>query len=307
MPEDTEELTAQEAKEIRQDYNFILTLAKNDDTGSIREFWKDLRKVIRDSNGDRTIIQAFVNRELPNVEYFRGLYGAQVEADIQAAQPDLEADVERAVDLKRQAINRLSQQYGIQLPEGQLDILSREAWRNNWQETELLTNLRPFLLATIEEEGDITGIAGDFEVDLMSWASRNGLELSRSSAAKYITSMTMGEQTLDDVKDDLRRTYLAGMYPAWADRIEQGFDPEQIFEPYRDTARKLLEVDDISFDDPVLKSALQRTDASGKPVQMPLYEFEQQIRKDPRWDKTDNAYEVYANIGTNLLRTFGFR
>lgn len=307
MAEETEELTPQEAQEIRQGYNFILRMAANDPSGSIREFWRDLQKVIQDSAGDRTVIDAYVDREFPKVEYFQNLYGAQAEAAIEEAQPELAADVNRAVDLKRQSINRIIEQYGIVLPEGQIDILSREAWRSGWQESEILNNLRPFLESTLAGEADLTGLAGDFETDLMSWAARNGLDLSRQTAAKYISNMTLGSQTFEDVKSDLRRTYLAGMYPAWADRIEQGFDPEQIFEPYRDTARRLLEVDDISFDDPVLKSALQRTDASGKPVQMPLYEFEQQIRKDPRWDKTDNAYEVYANIGTNLLRTFGFR
>ena len=40
---------------------------------------------------------------------------------------------------------------------------------------------------------------------------------------------------------------------------------------------------------------------------MPLYEFEQEIRKDPRWEFTENAYDVYSRVGTNLLRTFGFR
>jgi len=307
VAEENEQLTLEEAEQIRNDYNFILTLAARDQTGSIQEFWKDLRKVIRDAEGDRTIIQAYVDRELPKVEYFQGLYGAQAEAEIEAAQPEFAADVERAVDLKRQEVDRISKQYGVVLPEGQIDLLAREAWRSNWQSNEILNNLRPFLESTISGEADLTGAAGDFEVDLMTWANRNGLDLSRQAAARYIANMTLGEQTFDDVKDELRRTYLAGMFPAWSDRIEQGYDPEILFEPYRDTARRLLEVEDIGFDDPVLKRALQRVDANGQPVQMPLYEFEQEIRKDPRWEFTDNAYDVYANVGTNLLRTFGFR
>lgn len=307
MAEETEQLTTEEAREIRQGYNFILRMATNDSTGSIQRFWDDLEKVIQDAAGDTTVIQAYVNNEFPKVEYFQGFYGAQAEAEIESAQPEFKADVNRAINLKRQEIDRFAEQYGIVLPEGQADFLAREAWRNDWKSNEIFTNLRPFLESTIAGESDLIGRAGDFETDLMSWASRNGLDLSRQSAAKYIMNMTTGAQSFEDVKDDLRRTYLTGMFPAWADRIEQGFDPEQIFEPYRDTARRLLEVDDIGFDDPVLKSALQRVDSNGRPVQMPLYEFEQQIRKDPRWDKTDNAYDVYANVGTNLLRTFGFR
>jgi len=307
VAEDTEELTPERARKIRQDYNFILRMAANDPTGSLQQFWKDLRKVIRDASGDTAIIQAYVNRELPKVEYFENLYGAQAEAAIQEARPELAPDVGRAIDLKRQQVDRLAEQYGIVLPEGQADILAREAWRSDWDANEIFTNLQPFLESTIAGETDLIGSAGDFEVDLMTWANRNGLNLSRQAAAKFITNMTTGAQTFDDVKDELRRTYLAGMFPAWSDRIEQGYDPEVLFEPYRDTARRLLEVEDVGFDDPVLKQALQRVDANGRPVQMPLYEFEQEIRKDPRWEFTDNAYDVYSRVGENLLRTFGFR
>lgn len=307
MAKEEEQLTPEKAREIRQGYNFILRMAANDPTGSLEKFWQDLRKVIRDAEGDTTIIDAYVNRELPKVEYFRDLYGAQAEAAIQEARPELARDVERAVDLKRQTVNDLIEQYGIVLPEGQLDLLAREAWRSDWERDEIFTNLRPFLESTIAGEADLMGTAGDFETDLMSWASRNGLNLSRQAAAKYITNLTTGTQTLDDVKADLRRTYLAGMFPAWSDRIEAGFDPEVLFEPYRDTARRLLEVEDVGFDDPVLKSALQRVDANGKPVQMPLYQFEREIRKDPRWEYTNNAMDVYARVGTNLLNMFGLR
>jgi len=161
-----EPLTPDEVKKIRNDYNFILNLASKDQTGSVRKFWNDLRKVIRNSDGDTTIITAYVNREFPKVEYFKNLYGAQAEAEIQGARPELAADVNRAVDVKRQAVNAAIEKYGIELPEGQLDILAREAWRNNWGVTEIELNLRPFLADTLETGKDLKGIAGDFQNDI---------------------------------------------------------------------------------------------------------------------------------------------
>ena len=144
---------------------------------------------------------------------------------------------------------------------------------------------------------------------MTQWASRNGLAIDKSMLAKYVGNMTLGQQTLDDVKQELRTTYLMGAYPAWADRIEKGFDPEAISRPYRSAAAKLLEVeeDEISLDDPLLKRGLQGTGPDGKPRVVPLYEFESEIRKDPRWDKTNNAYETYTKVGTDLLRMFGLR
>ena len=304
-----ERLSVQEANKVRQDYNFILSFVSKDTTGSVQKFWNNLRKTIRDSKGDRAIITAYVDREFPKVEYFRPLYGVQAEREIQAAQPEFAADVTRAIDKSRQDINAIAEQYGIVIDEGKLDLLSREAWRSGWGQDEILLNLRPLLADTLATGEDLRGTAGDFQNDLSQWASRNGLSIDRSMLAKYVGNMTLGQQTLDDVKQELRTTYLMGAYPAWADRIEKGFDPEAISRPYRSAAAKLLEVeeDEISLDDPLLKRGLQGTGADGKPRVVPLYEFESEIRKDPRWDKTNNAYETYTKVGTDLLRMFGLR
>lgn len=304
-----EPLTPDEVKKIRNDYNFILNLASKDQTGSVRKFWNDLRKVIRNSDGDTTIITAYVNREFPKVEYFKNLYGAQAEAEIQGARPELAADVNRAVDVKRQAVNAAIEKYGIELPEGQLDILAREAWRNNWGVTEIDLNLRPFLADTLETGEDLKGTAGDFQNDLSQWASRNGLSIDRSMIAKYVGNMTLGQQTLDDVKQELRDMYLVGSYPAWADRIQQGYDPEVIAAPGKARIAKMLEMEEsqITFDDPLLQKYMQGVGNDGKPRVVPLYELNKIIREDPRWDQTDDAYETYTKVGTDLLRIFGVR
>ncbi len=297
-----EDLTVEEAKDIRNDYNFILRLAANDTTGSVEKFWVDLAKVIQDAKGDTEIIEAYVNRELPKVEYFSNLYGDQAAAEITEAQgPSMAADVNRAIDVKRQDIVALTETYGIVLPEGQLDLLARDAWYNGWERDEIFTNIRPFLEQNVADpEIDLIGRAGDMETDLMGWSARNGLDLSRQAAAKYITNLTVGTQTLDDVKADLRRDYLSGMFPAWADRINDGFDPEIIFQPYKDTASRLLEVENVGYDDPLLKSALQNSQ------QVSLYDFEKQIRNDPRWQYTDNAFQTYASTGQRIASMFGF-
>lgn len=304
-----ERLSVEEANKVRQDYNFILRLAANDTTGSVEKFWQDLRKVIRNAKGDRDVITTYVNTNLPKVQYFSDLYGRQVEAEIQAAQPEFGADVNRAIEVKRQDVNRLVEQYGIALPEGQLDILAREAWRSGWDGEEILLNLRPFLAQTLEAGRAPGGIASDFQNDLITWARQNGIELDPGAAAKYVADMTLGNRTLDDVKQDLRMEYLAGAFPAWSDRIAAGFDPSQIVKPYRAAAAALLEIgeDDLSFNDPLMKKAMQGVGQDGKPRVVPLYEFEREVREDPRWQKTDNAYKTYSEAADTILSMFGMR
>jgi hypothetical protein len=40
---------------------------------------------------------------------------------------------------------------------------------------------------------------------------------------------------------------------------------------------------------------------------MTLTDLKRVIRKDPRWQYTDNAYQTYGNVATDLLSMFGFR
>ena len=305
-----ERLTPEKASEIKKGYNFILSLAANDPSGSLNQFWKDLKKVIKNSKGDRTIIDAYVDRELPKQEYFMSMYGTQVETAIQGAQPELAADVERAVDLKRQAINSLAERFGIQFPEDKnVDDFAKLAWSNGWGNEEILLNMRPFLTDTLESGADVTGTAGDFRDSLTAWSQSNGIDLDSSAVAKYVANMTLGSQSLENVKQDIREAYLVGAYPAWADRIKAGFDPSEIAKPYRSKMANLLEVDieDINLNDALLQRGMQGVGADGKPSVTPLYAFEKQIREDPRWQQTDNAYETYTRVGTDLLKMFGFR
>jgi hypothetical protein len=125
----------------------------------------------------------------------------------------------------------------------------------------------------------------------------------------YVRQIAMGDTTEDDVKNDLRRTYMAGAYPAWADRINAGQDIYDIANPYRSRMAALLELneEEINFNDVTLSKGLQGVGADGKPGVVPLYEFDKQIREDPRWQYTDNARQSYSTMADDLLKMFGFR
>lgn len=300
-----DEMTAAERKNLKAQYNWILGLAVEDPTGSVDRFWKQLKRTINQSQGDPAVIQAFVQQRLPEIDAFRGMYAQQIESTIIDAQPELAADVERLVETNRQTVQSIADKYGIAVVPERVDELARAARFNGWSQAEILLNMRRDLDATLTA-GNTAGLAGDYQNQLMSWADRNGLTLSNETAAKYVANMTLGSQSLDDVKADLRRTYLAGTYPAWADKINEGYDPSEIFEPYIANLRRTLEDDNIGLNDPLMQQIAQKVGADGKPFAVPLYEAQQMARQDPRWQKTDNAYATYANVAQNLLRTFGF-
>lgn len=304
-----DEMTAAERKKLKAEYNWILGLGLADPTGSVPKFWKELQRTIKSSDGDPAVIQAFVTKRLPEIEAFSGMYGTQIQTTIVDAQaegdPIIAAEIDRAIEKNRQKVQSTADRLGIQVAPERVDELARAARFNGWSDSELILNMRQDLDATLAA-GNTAGTAGDYQNALMQWANRNGLTLSNETAAKYVANMTLGSQSLDDVKADLRRTYLAGTYPAWADKINEGYDPSEIFEPYIANLRRTLEDDNIGLDDPLMQQITQKVGADGKPFAVPIYEAQQMARQDPRWQKTDNAYATYANVAQNLLRTFGF-
>jgi hypothetical protein len=65
----------------------------------------------------------------------------------------------------------------------------------------------------------------------------------------------------------------------------------------------VLEVapDSIGLDDKTLRGAI------GPEKEMSLYDFQRMLRKDPRWQYTDNARQEGSNAVLGVLRDFGLQ
>jgi hypothetical protein len=85
--------------------------------------------------------------------------------------------------------------------------------------------------------------------------------------------------------------------------IDNGLDLETVYAPYKKLMASTLEIDptNISLDDPTLRMAI------GPDKEMPIYEYQRSLRKDPRWQFTDKAREVVADTASRVLKDFGFQ
>ena len=97
------------------------------------------------------------------------------------------------------------------------------------------------------------------------------------------------------------------MYPAYASQINSGMNVSDIASPYIGRAQQLLEMGpgEMNIQSPLVKQALQYTQ-DGKPTAMPMYDFENAVRKDPRWLSTDNAQDSFMANAHRVLQDFGF-
>ena len=159
----------------------------------------------------------------------------------------------------------------------------------------------------LDAAGELAGDAARQVESLRQWTRDNGVGLSDNAISNYTRRILRGETTMDDVKADLRRTYLSGAFPAWADRINAGEDPADFLSPYVRRAQDLLEREDVGLNDPLVKRMTQYVGADGKPAVLPLYEADRLARKDDRWQYTNNAQAEYARAADRILSMFGFR
>jgi len=196
--------------------------------------------------------------------------------------------------------------YGVSLDDSVLTQLATSKRQFNWNDNQVFDELDKLMPVGVDR---YIGAAGTAQDSLSKWVSDNGLSLTQNSIQDYVRKISRRDLTLDDVKADLRRTYMAGAYPAWSDRIMAGQDISDIAAPYKSRMAKLLEIDEsqIDFNDNMLSQGLQGVGADGKAGIVPLYEFDKMIRKDPRWDRTENALKTYTDAGSSILKMFGLR
>jgi hypothetical protein len=67
--------------------------------------------------------------------------------------------------------------------------------------------------------------------------------------------------------------------------------------------------DQMTVKDPLIQQALQYrppgADPKSAPGIMPIWEFQQRVKEDPRWMKTTNARDDMVGAGVQVLRDMG--
>lgn len=170
-------------------------------------------------------------------------------------------------------------------------------------ETYLLTG-RPVGEKAVDLNGDGTADAS-VTTALQSFFDRNGLAVSENYIKTYEESIKNGSTTLDDVMKQVREKMITSAYPAWKDEIMSGKDIADIASPYVQAMKSTLGLIDVDMNDPLLQGALSKSGPDGKPTYTSLFDFKQQMRKDARWENTDEAQKEYADTALTVLKTFG--
>ena len=169
------------------------------------------------------------------------------------------------------------------------------------------TQILEDLVRKLPEYKESKQAARNLSIDqLQQTALANGLDINQNFGADVVQGWAkriQNGESIDIFKNLIRQAATTGLPENLKKLVSSGVNLDTVFSPYRKTMAAVLEVPEtaISLNDATLRSAI------GPDKEMSLYEFQRQLRKDPRWQYTNNAREEVSNVALQVLRDFGFQ
>jgi len=193
---------------------------------------------------------------------------------------------------------------GAELTDIEINGLAQEAYDKGLDRER--NSLNAFLDKKFKFSADgAKGKAGETIADLQKIATANGLDLQKAFGTQlptWLASINKGE-SIDTFKKIIRDVAKIGMPQNIASMLDNGVDLDAIYSPYKNIMASVLEInpETITLSDPLLRSAI-----TGE-KELPIYEFQRQLRKDARWQYTNQAKEEVSDVALKVLRDFGFQ
>ena len=150
----------------------------------------------------------------------------------------------------------------------------------------------------------IGGAAGGALAQLKKTAAANGLDFDTqfgTQAQTWLSKILQGESP-DTFENVIREAASAGLPDNVKSLLKLGVNLDTVYAPYKNIMASVLEInpETIGLNDKTLRSAIGQKE-------MTLYDWQNSLRKDPRWQYTNNARQEVSGIGLNVLQQLGFQ
>lgn len=181
------------------------------------------------------------------------------------------------------------------------------AFRMGWTSEQLIDHMGSSInYQQLITNNSLGGSAAEARSQLRELASNYGVDPGNTWMATNLGRIIGGDDTMEGATARIK-DFAKQQYQAFADQIEAGHTVAEIADPYRQKMADLLEMNpaDIGLKDAKIQAALTAKDGEGKPAAQTLTDFANSVRKDTRWQYTSNAKQQVAEVGSQLLRSFG--
>lgn len=177
--------------------------------------------------------------------------------------------------------------------------------RFGWDDATLEQHLASLINAKapqVRNGSSLGGDLGSIQQQVRQTYANYGIAYTPTGVINRTRQILMGQIDMTHVQAEAINQ-AKSKYAAFAPEIDQGRTVQDIASPYISAMAQTLELPDGSFNlnDPHIQRALTARDAKGQPTAVPLWQFSDQLRQDPRYDKTNqavnNAYSMLSEVG----------
>lgn len=147
-----------------------------------------------------------------------------------------------------------------------------------------------------------TDKAGLTTQSILETAKANGITLAPDQINSFTKQVVDGTD-IKVIQSQIRSIAANGMPDNVKKLLNEGVDLETVYAPYKNLMASVLELNPESIDlkDPTLRLAF------GPDKETTIYDFEKALRKDYRWQYTNNAKRDVSNVALKVLQDFGFQ
>ena len=189
---------------------------------------------------------------------------------------------------------------GINLDDATFNLITEESFDKGMDDNQL----------DLKALGSFTGKLGGTPLgavqNLKEYANAFGMSYQDKDFDSWSRNIFSGTTTVEDLQAKIRQD-AASAFPTYAEQINKGISVDALASAYKSSMANILEIDpdSIGYNDPTLRRALQTIGTDGKPITKPLWEFEKELRMDPRWGQTKNARDTMDSLSLRVLRDWG--
>ncbi len=202
----------------------------------------------------------------------------------------------------RGQVDAIAAQWGVELTDQERNKIAHDMLFLGLSEEEVTKAVGK----QFEMDDTLEGQAGDIQDRVEQMAADYGVRVSDTFVAGLVKGFMNGTMSDQDIQNHI--TGLAkSTYSALAPQIDAGMTVREIADPYVRSMSQLLELNDAEIDlyDPSIRAALTGRGQDGAPAVKPIWQFENEVRSDPRWLQTNNARDSFDRTGNSILKMWG--
>ena len=285
------------AKELAEQYGFVQGLI-NSDAG--------LKKLFKQAVAETWSTDKF-QASLRDTNWFKT--HSQQERDYLVKQFGDPATARQNYSAAYVHVRQLANQLGIVETTANMNRMKTWAYDNvakGWNDDQLRNEIGKYVYFVNDTW---QGQGGQEQEALHSYAYDMGVTMSGTWYANNSRNIIRGIATEEDYKSEIRKQAKA-LFPQYAKQIDAGQKVTDLAGSYFQSMSQILELPagSINLFNPLIKKALQyKNPTTGQGEAKPLWQFENDLRSDPRWNKTQNAQNSLMQVAHQVLSDFGLK